>query len=42
MIYRALDLEATELLEERVDEAGTRHRAAYRHQGPMPLRYAIS
>jgi hypothetical protein len=42
MIYRALDLEATELLEERVDEAGTRHRAAYRDQGPMPLRYAIS
>jgi hypothetical protein len=30
VIYRALDLEATELLEERADEAGTRHRAAYR------------
>jgi hypothetical protein len=30
MVYRALDLEATELIEERADEAGTRHRAAYR------------
>ena len=30
MIYRAVDLEATELDEERADEAGTRHRAAYR------------
>jgi hypothetical protein len=29
-VFRALDLEATELLEERADEAGTRHRAAYR------------
>jgi len=30
VVYRALDLEATELIEERADEAGTRHRAAYR------------
>ena len=30
VIYRAVDLEATELDEERADEAGTRHRAAYR------------
>ena len=30
VVYRALDLEATKLLEERADEAGTRHRAAYR------------
>jgi Probable sensor domain DACNV len=30
VVYRALDLEATELVEERADEAGTRHRAAYR------------
>ena len=30
IVYRALDLEATELIEERADEAGTRHRAAYR------------
>ena len=30
VVYRALDLEATKLIEERADEAGTRHRAAYR------------
>jgi hypothetical protein len=30
VVYRALDLEATELVKERADEAGTRHRAAYR------------
>ena len=30
VVYRALDLEATELVEERADQAGTRHRAAYR------------
>jgi hypothetical protein len=30
VVYRALDLEATEPIEERADEAGTRHRAAYR------------
>lgn len=30
VVYRALDLEATEVAEERADEAGTRHRAAYR------------
>ena len=30
VVYRALDLEAAELIEERADEAGTRHRAAYR------------
>jgi hypothetical protein len=30
VVYRALDLEGTELIEERADEAGTRHRAAYR------------
>ena len=30
VVYRALDLEATEFIEERADEAGTRHRAAYR------------
>ncbi|MBV8969197.1 MAG: DNA integrity scanning protein DisA nucleotide-binding domain protein [Verrucomicrobia bacterium] len=30
VVYRALDLQATELIEERADEAGTRHRAAYR------------
>jgi DisA bacterial checkpoint controller nucleotide-binding len=30
VVYRALDLEAMELIEERADEAGTRHRAAYR------------
>ena len=30
VVYRALDLEAKELVEERADEAGTRHRAAYR------------
>ena len=30
IVYRALDLEARELVEERADEAGTRHRAAYR------------
>ena len=39
VVYRALDLEATELIEERADEAGTRHRAAYRlsrqHPGCM-------
>jgi hypothetical protein len=29
-LYRALDLEAMEPVEERADEAGTRHRAAYR------------
>jgi hypothetical protein len=29
MVYRALDLEATELIQERADEAGTPHRAAY-------------
>lgn len=30
VVYRALDLEATELVKERANEAGTRHRAAYR------------
>jgi DisA bacterial checkpoint controller nucleotide-binding len=30
VVYRALDLEAAELVEERADQAGTRHRAAYR------------
>ena len=30
VVYRALDLEATQLVEESADEAGTRHRAAYR------------
>ena len=30
VVYRALDLEATAVVEERADEAGTRHRAAYR------------
>lgn len=30
VVYRALDLEATTFVEERADEAGTRHRAAYR------------
>jgi hypothetical protein len=39
VVYRALDIEATELVEERADEAGTRHRAAYRlsrqHPGCM-------
>ena len=30
VVYRALDLEAKQLAEERADEAGTRHRAAYR------------
>ena len=30
VVYRTLDLEATKLVEERADEAGTRHRAAYR------------
>ena len=30
VVYRALDLEGTELIEERADEAGTRHRAACR------------
>ena len=30
LVYRALDLEATAIIEERADEAGTRHRAAYR------------
>ena len=39
LVYRALDIEATELVEERADEAGTRHRAAYRlsrqHPGCM-------
>ena len=30
MVYRALDIEGAETVEERADEAGTRHRAAYR------------
>jgi DisA bacterial checkpoint controller nucleotide-binding len=30
VVHRALDLEAAELVEERADQAGTRHRAAYR------------
>jgi hypothetical protein len=30
VVFRALDLEAAELVEERADQAGTRHRAAYR------------
>ena len=30
VVYRALDLEATQVVEEPADEAGTRHRAAYR------------
>jgi sensor domain DACNV-containing protein len=30
VVYRTLDLEGTQLAEERADEAGTRHRAAYR------------
>src|SRR5215469_1684389 len=30
VVYRALDLEATRVVEEPADEAGTRHRAAYR------------
>jgi hypothetical protein len=29
-VYRALDIEGTDVVEERPDEAGTRHRAAYR------------
>jgi len=36
VVYRALDLEATELVEERADEAGTRHRAAYRLSRQYP------
>jgi hypothetical protein len=30
VVYRALDIEGAEVVEERPDEAGTRHRAAYR------------
>jgi hypothetical protein len=30
VVYRALDLEATQVVEEPTNEAGTRHRAAYR------------
>jgi DNA integrity scanning protein DisA with diadenylate cyclase activity len=30
IVYRALDLEATQAIAERADNAGTRHRAAYR------------
>jgi hypothetical protein len=30
VVYRALDLEATVVVQERANEAGTRHRAAYR------------
>jgi hypothetical protein len=30
VVYRALDLEGTATVEERADEAGTRHRTAYR------------
>jgi len=30
VVYRALDIEGAETVEERADEAGTRHRAAYR------------
>jgi hypothetical protein len=30
VVYRALDLEGAELIEEHADEAGTRHRAACR------------
>ena len=30
VVHRALDIEGTETVEERADEAGTRHRAAYR------------
>jgi DisA bacterial checkpoint controller nucleotide-binding len=30
IVYRALDIEATQAIAERVDNAGTRHRAAYR------------
>ena len=30
VVYRALDIEGTETVKERADEAGTRHRAAYR------------
>ncbi len=36
VVYRALDLEGTELIEERADEAGTRHRAAYRLSRQRP------
>ena len=36
VVYRALDIEATELVEERADEAGTRHRAAYRLSRQYP------
>ena len=36
MVYRALELEATELIEERADWAGTRHRAAYRPSRQQP------
>jgi len=36
VVYRALDLEATELVKERADEAGTRHRAAYRLSRQYP------
>jgi len=44
MVYRALDLEATQVVEEPADEAGTRHRAAYRlsRQHPECLIAVIS
>jgi hypothetical protein len=44
VVYRALDLEATELVEERADQAGTRHRAAYRlsRQHPECLIIVVS
>jgi DNA integrity scanning protein DisA with diadenylate cyclase activity len=44
VIYRAVDLEATELNEERADEAGTRHRAAYRlsRQHPECMTIVVS
>jgi hypothetical protein len=36
VVYRALDLDAKELVEERADDAGTRHRAAYRLSRQRP------
>ena len=44
VVYRALDLEATQVVEEPADEAGTRHRAAYRlsRQHPECLITVIS
>jgi DNA integrity scanning protein DisA with diadenylate cyclase activity len=44
VVYRALDLEATQVVEEPADEAGTRHRAAYRlsRQHPECLIAVIS